>query len=166
MDYTLTLQSYHWALLVGPKSETTESKGYRFHAKQELASLGNPPVTQWVWRYDESEITMMPTMMQLVRVMVGKVKTLNRLRSTFGSIPVRPEIQGWNCVEWVKEALTAAIQDGRALGTSAGGWPKVRDTAMRYVESKKEAHRFDGTVEYSRDKVPTWDLLSNVELIP
>ncbi|EGY23380.1 uncharacterized protein VDAG_04818 [Verticillium dahliae VdLs.17] len=98
--------------------------------------------------------------------MVGKVKSTSRLRSIFQHTPVRPEVEGWNCVGWVKEALLAAMQDGRALEKYAGGWQEVRDTAMLYVQSKKEAHRFDGTVYFDPAQPATWDMLSGVELIP
>lgn len=109
---------------------------------------------------------MAPTSMLLVRIMIGKVRSLNRLRSIFQGTPVRPEIHSWNCVEWVKEALMAARQDGRALATSVGEWQEVRDTAMWYVEHKKAAHRFDGTVSYDAAKAVTWNMLARVELIP
>lgn len=75
---------------------------------------------------------MVPTSMLLVRIMVGKVKSMSRLRSIFESTPVRPEVEGWNCVAWVREALLAAIRDSRAMGTSASDWESVRDTAMWY----------------------------------
>ncbi|KAK1960987.1 hypothetical protein LY78DRAFT_589696 [Colletotrichum sublineola] len=158
--------TYHWAFIVGPKSESGTSQGFRFHAKERLSFVGNPPVAQSVWQYEETEILMAPSSMLLVRIMVGKVKSIDRLRSIFERTPVRPEIDGWNCVAWVKEALLAAIQDSRALGTSAGGWQEVRDTAMLYVKRKKEAHRFDGTVYYDPTQAATWDMLSGVELVP
>ncbi|OHE90607.1 hypothetical protein CORC01_14091 [Colletotrichum orchidophilum] len=158
--------TYHWAIIVGPKSESSTSRGSRFHAKEKLRFVGNPPVAQSVWQYEELDIPMVPTSMLLVRIMVGKVKNMNRLRSIFQRTPVRPDIEGWNCVGWVKEALLTAMQDGRALGTSAGGWQEVRDTAMFYVESKKEVHRFDGTIYYDPAQVATWDMLEGTELMP
>lgn len=159
------MERSHWAFIVGPKSESSSSRGYRFHAKERLSFVGIPPVSQSVWQYEEMEIPMAPTSMLLVRIVVGKVKSMNRLRSIFKDTPVRPEVTGWNCVGWVKEALLAAMQDNRALGTSASGWQEVRDTAMSYVESKKAAHRFDGTVYYDPFQAPTWDLLAGVELM-
>lgn len=51
-----------------------------------------------------------------LRVVVGKVKNLDQLKSILASIPLRLEISEWNCVEWVKEALQTVEQDGKALG--------------------------------------------------
>jgi hypothetical protein len=102
--------------------------------------------------------------MLLVRIVVGKVEDMKRLRSLLERTPLRPEVTGWNCVSWVQEALMSAIHDGKALGTSAKDWETVRDTAMWYVEKKKAAHRFDGTVHFDPDKVATWDMLDGVEL--
>ncbi|PFH61722.1 hypothetical protein XA68_16443 [Ophiocordyceps unilateralis] len=74
--------------------------------------------------------------------------------------------QNLNCVEWVREAFEAAVTDGNALGTCASDWKSVRDAAMWYVETKKAAHRFDGTVPYDQSKAATWDMLEGVELAP
>ena len=70
--------------------------------------------------------------------------------------PIKPGEPGWNCVIWVKEALTALQADGKALGTSNVNWNAVRDAAMWYVEKKKAEHRFDGKGNYDSSKAPTW----------
>ncbi|KAK5988027.1 hypothetical protein PT974_12163 [Cladobotryum mycophilum] len=75
--------TYHWALIVGPKSESSGSHGSRFHAKESLGFVGNPPVAQSVWQYEERQISMAPTSMLLVRVLVAKVKNMSQLRSIF-----------------------------------------------------------------------------------
>lgn len=90
---------------------------------------------------------MAPMSVLLVRVMIGKVKDLSRLRSIFERPPIRAEVPGWNCVGWVREAFLDARRDEKALGTCAKDWESVRDAAMWYVEHKKAAHRFDGTVQ-------------------
>lgn len=104
--------------------------------------------------------------MLLVRIVVGKIKNMNRLRSILDNTPVRTELKVWNCVEWVREALLAAIRDGQALGTCASDWKSVRDTAMGFVERKKASHQFDGSQSYDPTKATTWDMLAKVELIP
>ncbi|KAF4983840.1 hypothetical protein FZEAL_846 [Fusarium zealandicum] len=158
--------TYHWALIVGPKKESENSHGKRFHAKESLGLVGSPPTVHPVWQYEELDIGMAPTSMLLVRVVVGRVKSMSRLRSAFESVPVRGHVENWNCVEWVKEALLCAIQDGGALGASVKHWEPVRDAAMWYVKAKTTAHRFDGTGHYDLAKVPTWDMLDGVELVP
>ncbi|KAH8742342.1 hypothetical protein F5883DRAFT_513450 [Diaporthe sp. PMI_573] len=77
--------TYHWALIVGPKTESEGSQGHRFHAKERLGFVGSPPVAQSVWQYEELDIPMVPTSMLLVRIVVGKVKSMSRLRSIFES---------------------------------------------------------------------------------
>lgn len=104
--------------------------------------------------------------MLLVRILVGKVKSMSRLREIFEHTPVRSDVKGWNCVAWVREAMSAALQDGKALGTSAGDWESVRNAAMGYIEQKKAAHRFDGVVDYDQTKAATWDMLESAELVP
>ncbi|QPH02856.1 hypothetical protein C2857_007074 [Epichloe festucae Fl1] len=158
--------TYHWALIVGPKTESNTSRGRRFHAKEKLHVFGNPPMPQYVWEYVEEDISMMPTSMLLVRVVFGKVKELSRLKSIFRNIPIRHEVGGWNCVAWVREAVETALQDRRVLRLSESlNWDSVRDVAMWYVEQKKAAHRFDGQGDYDQTKAATWDMLEGIERV-
>ncbi|KAI1270275.1 hypothetical protein F5Y18DRAFT_421766 [Xylariaceae sp. FL1019] len=153
--------TYHWALILGPKKEDGgHAMGARFHAKEEAAVSGA------VWNFEEKAIAMRPTNMQLVRVVVAKVVDRKRLLAILRGIPVRSDIAGWNCVGWVQEALEALIQDGKCLGTSAKSWTAARDAAMSYVAQKKAAHRFDGQAEWDQRLAATWDMLGDKELIP
>ncbi|KAK1988415.1 hypothetical protein LZ30DRAFT_20775 [Colletotrichum cereale] len=109
---------------------------------------------------------MAPTSMLLIRVVIAKIKDMRRLQSIFENRPLRPEVEGWNCVGWVKEGLEAVLRDGNALGTSVVDWKSVRDIAMWYVEKKKAEHRFAGASHYDHSKAPTWDMLCGKELSP
>jgi hypothetical protein len=132
--------------------------------------VGQPPRLQSVWHYEERAIDLQSTLMVLARVVIGKVKNTDRLKSILRNIPVRPEVPGWNCVDWVKEALQVVTSDGKTLdSTSIPTWDSIRDTAMKYVNSKKTAHRFDGQApdgQYNSRKVATWDMMEGKELIP
>ncbi|KAF0327542.1 hypothetical protein GQ607_005086 [Colletotrichum asianum] len=154
---------YHWALMIGPKHETHDSHGWRCHARERLVSEGNPPVDRVVWNYECDEIPLIPTSMILVRVVVAKVKNTEKLLSKFDNTTPRQE-ENYNRVKWVQEAYDMALGAKLALGTSAGDWSLVRDTAMWYVEKKKLEHRFDGRVQYDSSQIPTWDMLENKEL--
>ncbi|KAH7305035.1 hypothetical protein B0I35DRAFT_147894 [Stachybotrys elegans] len=158
--------TYHWGLLVGPKNPISASQVWCFHAKEKMMRVGEPPTVQSVWHYEEAKTTMEPASMILVRIVVAKVTNMNRLRAIFEQTPIRSAQQGWNCVAWVREALATAGQDGEALGQSVTDWTLIRDTAMQYVESKKANHRFDGKGVVDNTKVPTWDMLAGVELLP
>lgn len=110
---------------------------------------------------------MLPTNMLLVRIMIGKVKDGKRFESILRGIPIRPQDEGWNCVEWVKEAVETALQDKKALRVPKDlSWDKIRDAAMSYVEHKKAAHRFDGIGEYDQNKAATWDMIEGIERVP
>ena len=104
--------------------------------------------------------------MLLVCIAIGKIKNIGRLRDLLENGPLKGDIEGWNCVQWVKESLLTVFHDGKSLGKSATNWHSVRDTAMWYVGTKKAARRFEGEVNHDFDKAPAWDMLEGVELNP
>ena len=104
--------------------------------------------------------------MLLVRIMIGKVKKMDRLESALRKVPIRQGQMGWNCVGWVKEALEALNADGKALGTSVTEWQAVRDGAMQYVQRKKAEHRFDGRGNFNMRYAATYDMLDGKETVP
>lgn len=101
----------------------------------------------------------------LVRVLVGKVKSVERLQAVLRGTPLREDQEGWNCVSWVKEALESLEKDDRALGTSVTKWGVVREGALSYVIRKKAEHRFDSEGEFDISLVPTWSLLDDKEVV-
>lgn len=153
--------------MTGPKVEPSSGgEGMRFHAKEVMTIAGEPPTPQWVWIYEEKPISLQPTQMLLVRVLIGKVKDRHRLHAAFRHTRVQPEIPGWNCVSWAQDGFREVLKDKKALEKVVDDWDFVRDTAMWYVEQKKAAHRFDGLGEFNQSRVATWDMLSGEELIP
>ncbi|KFY40704.1 hypothetical protein V494_03366 [Pseudogymnoascus sp. VKM F-4513 (FW-928)] len=153
--------TYHWALLVGPKNEVEGGQGTRYHAKERLGADG-----QMQWIFEELPVSLQATNMLLVRVRIGKVEKLDRLVDIIRTVPIRQGEQGWNCVSWVKESLESIRGDGKALGTSVTEWRKVRDEAMAYCQKKRDEHRFDGEGDYDMTKAATYDLLEKRETIP
>ncbi|KAF4975448.1 hypothetical protein FZEAL_7768 [Fusarium zealandicum] len=130
---------------------------------------GEDSGTQSVWEFSEQETGTSSTLMILVRIQVAKIKSMTSLEAMLRSVPVRGEQPGWNCVEWVREALAALQNDGDALGTSVLDWAIVRDGCMRYVERKAMQHRFDGQAapgQFDTSRVSTYDLLEGKELVP
>ena len=110
---------------------------------------------------------MIPTAMILVRIVIAKIRDKRRVLATLKEIPMRPERPGWNCVEWLMEALEALGVDGRALGTSVTDWRTIRDSVMAYVNQKHTQHRFDGKArpgQFDTTRVSTYDLLDGVEI--
>lgn len=163
---------FHWALLVGPKSETNDARGVRYHAKEQMTVVNG--LLKSVWQFEERDINMAPSAMILVRILVGKVKNRDRVAAILRSIPIRGEHAGWNCVSWVQEALQAlqqrqiSQQDIFERSSYQLDWHTVSQCAMVYVAQKAAAHRFDGQAAagtYDNRKVATWDLLKNKEQI-
>ncbi|KAL2846398.1 hypothetical protein BJY01DRAFT_263348 [Aspergillus pseudoustus] len=142
--------TYHWALIVGPKNESPGKNG----------SGGGSE-----WFFKERECPLTPTSMLLVRVKVGKVGDRNRLVNILQTTPIRQEQVGRNCVGWVEGALRRLKADGSALGTSAIDWETVRTQAMGYCQRKKDQHRFDGQASFDMTKAPTYDLIERKEII-
>ncbi|CAG8181686.1 unnamed protein product [Penicillium salamii] len=152
--------TYHWALMVGPKLESKYGKGVRYHAKEHM-EMG----VASRWKFEEIDCSLVASSMVLVRIMVGKVKDGKRLVEIIRSTPIREGQQGWNCVSWVKEALERLEADPQALGTNVLEWEKMRNKAMDYCQQKKDQHRFDGKGDFDMSRPPTWDLIKDKETI-
>lgn len=80
-----------------------------------------------------------------------------------GCTPLRADVEGWNCVEWVREAFETAMKRDDVIGRAVKSWPVVRDTAMEYVERKSYEGRFG--IQFDPLNVPTWDSLSGIEAV-
>ncbi|KAI9927113.1 hypothetical protein ASPWEDRAFT_298429 [Aspergillus wentii DTO 134E9] len=152
--------TYHWALIVGPKVETRDKRGVRYHVIEEPRFEGGSK-----WCFKEQSCALNATSMLLVRVMIGKVEDRKSLVGILHKTPIRQGEEGWNCVSWVKEALETLQADDKTLGTSVVEWQKVRDEAMEYCQRKKDQHRFDGQGDFDMSKPPTYDLIRRKETI-
>ncbi|CAK7562210.1 MAG: hypothetical protein SEPTF4163_000045 [Sporothrix epigloea] len=153
---------FHWAIVVGPKLEDKNTRGRRFHAKENVQTVPN------AWEYIEEETKTLQTMRLLTRIQIGKVRNMTALESILRAIPIRAgAINGWNCVAWVREALEMVARSDTAMGTAVLDWAKVRDAAMAFTQAKIDSHRFDGkaVVKFDMDKTPTYDLIKGKELI-
>ncbi|KAK7697938.1 hypothetical protein SLS64_013025 [Diaporthe eres] len=158
---------YHWALLVGPKHEDSNSTGKRFHVKETMTTVDGRTQSRWV--FEERDIGMNPTAMILVRVIIGKVASLERVAAVLREVPVRDNQSGWNCVWWLREALEMLRADGKALGRSASvAWEEAGEAAMGFVRRKEREHRFDGRAApgwFDMNRVATYDLLRGEEVV-
>ncbi|KAL1960641.1 hypothetical protein VTO42DRAFT_7220 [Malbranchea cinnamomea] len=152
--------TYHWALVTGPKTETASSRGHRFHVRHRAYEGGNR------WEYEELEIPTAPTRMILVRLAVAKVVHEEQMAKILRAVPVVQNNPNWTCRIWVKEALAALVANGHVLGTAVTDWTTIENTAKQYARQKKDQHRFDGKAEWDTSKVPTFDMMENKELTP
>lgn len=154
------LFSYHWALIVGPKTENLNSRGKRFHVKN--ADFNLAPLQ---WKFEEVGIPLIATAMLIVRVLVGKVENMERLQDTLRLVPVLQNDPAWNCVVWVQSALEALQIDAKAMGASQLEWKTIRNEAMSYCNKKIRQGRFDGSQKFDMSWPPTYDILEGQEKI-
>lgn len=159
-DAIKTISSYHWALTSGPKEDSADKRGTRYHAKQKINTRGQTP-----WTYEEMDISLEASQMLLVRILVGKIENKSRMTAVFRGVPLTQGDEGWNCVTWVRGALGALEADKGAMGTSQLEWAVVRDAAMEYCRKKRDEGRFDGSGPVAGSKAATYDLLECRETI-
>jgi hypothetical protein len=145
---------------VGPKSDKTEDAGVRYHARERMKQDGNSE-----WEFEEAPTTMLPARMIMVRILIAKVESRDSLAQVLRQIPIRQGQQGWNCVGWIKEALSELQTSTNVIGTSVVEWEAVRNAAMSFCQKKKDQHRFDGKGSFDASRVPTFDLIQGTETI-
>ncbi|MCJ1485226.1 hypothetical protein MMC06_005400 [Schaereria dolodes] len=154
--------TYHWAIIVGPKNEVEGGRGFRYHARQKL-----DPATpgRYVWHYEVLGIPLEQTSMLLARVIVGKVTNEVQLATTLAAVPLVQDNPAWTCRIWVRDAIAALEADGRSLGTRVTGWQKIEQAANAYIAQKRQQRRYDGTGTWKMGLVPTYNLLIEKEVI-
>ena len=147
---------YHWALLIGPKTENTHVvPGARYHVKNSL--LG--------WIYEETELeNVQNTLNLLARMLIAKIENEERLIALLRGLPVVQGDSNWRCRSWIANALAEIAKDGKCVGTAELNWPKIETLARQYVGEKKASGRYQTGVDMLRPK-PTWDMLENKENI-
>lgn len=146
-------------MLLGPKVETPQGRGVLFHAKETMNQNGSS------WFFEEREISLAPSNMLLVRIVIGKVEDRERFLTIIRNTPIMQSQPNWNCVSWIMDVLHRLASDGNAVGTGVLQWQKVRDGAMGYCQKKKDGHRFDGRGSYDLTKAPTYDLIEGKEIV-
>ncbi|CAD0101385.1 unnamed protein product, partial [Aureobasidium mustum] len=87
------------------------------------------------------------------------------VRGGAAKMPGKEDTYGWNCVLWIKEALSELQTSTNIIGTNVLEWEAVRNAAMSCCQQKKDEHRFDGTVHVDTLRVPTYDLIQGKETI-
>ena len=146
---------------MGPKNESEKVNGVRYHAKNRVID------GKMKWIFEEETVTMTPINMILVRVLIGKLSDPNGLAEILRTVRVVEDDATWNCVSWVKDALTAVATNRTAvMGNSILDWKSVRAAVMAYCQRKKDQHRFDGLGNFDTAKIPTFDLLERRETVP
>ncbi|OAX83017.1 hypothetical protein ACJ72_02618 [Emergomyces africanus] len=155
--------TYHWAIIVGPKEEVEGGKGHRHHVKQQL-DPASP--SQFKWVYQALEIPLIQTSMLLGRIMIAKVTDSVQLRNTLAAVPIVQNNPAWTCRIWVRDAIVALEADGRSLGTRVTNWSIIEQSAKDYIGQKRQQRRYDGSGSFPPRTVPTFDLIERKETVP
>ncbi|KAF2211560.1 hypothetical protein CERZMDRAFT_112626 [Cercospora zeae-maydis SCOH1-5] len=163
---------YHWAFLIGPKHETTSSQGTKCHAKDNaiIEEIKGKIHIRTEYQFEERKVWLTAVDMIVVRILLGKVhdkeKLLDVLRGT--RVKKHGDAGGWNDVSWTKDVLDRLANEDDVLGASVTDWETVRHSALWYIEEKRAQHRFDGKAigTFDKTKVPTWNLVHDIELEP
>lgn len=146
--------------MIGPNGDDGADEGIRYQVKERLRSNGG---SEWV--LEVVKVSMAPTQMALIRLLVAKIEKPDAMAQLLRSIPIREGQAGCKCVLWVKEALSHLKASTGTIGTSVVDWVTVRDSAMAYCKQKHDLHRFDGMGKFDMSRVPTFDLIRNKEAI-
>ncbi|KAH0336342.1 hypothetical protein KCU81_g8583, partial [Aureobasidium melanogenum] len=148
-------RKYHWAFLIGPKSENArEVPGVRHHVTNP-AHVG--------WQYEKADLAnVRMTNNLLARIAIAKIEDVERLEAILKSVPVVQNDSNWRCRTWIASALAEIEKDGKAVGTAVLDWKEIEETARRYVAQKTAAGRYLD-VEKIRKPRPTWSMLEDKE---
>ncbi|KAL8665562.1 MAG: hypothetical protein Q9168_007667 [Polycauliona sp. 1 TL-2023] len=151
-------ERFHFALAVGPKVETLESRGTLFEAKDPSGR----------WEFEERDISVIKSGMMLARVVVAKIIDDKRLKDVVRGVAVVQGDSTWNCVSWVEDALQAIRGDGKVVGTSMLEWDLVEQRARDYVKEKKAGNRYNAKAPggtFDMAFTPTYDMLQGKEIV-
>ncbi|KAK7177370.1 hypothetical protein DPSP01_014583 [Paraphaeosphaeria sporulosa] len=150
-------RKYHWALLIGPKAESRDAPGVRYHVK-------NQPISGWT--YEEKSVSdVRATNTLLARIVIAKVQDEQRLIGLLRNLPIINGDPNWRCRTWIGQALAAIAKDGQCVGSSRLDWTAIETFAREYVAQKTAAGRYARAEDMLKPK-PTYDLLEQREIVP
>jgi hypothetical protein len=122
---------YHWALLAIPSHDKNLRKhALRFHARDYYSS---PDQTHWI--YEEIHVDARGTPKLLAQIRIGDILDTDRLLEILRDVPIVQDLAGWNCIEWIKDALDSLEMDAEAV---RGGldWVKLRKLGLSAADAK------------------------------
>lgn len=95
--------------------------------------------------------------------MIARIEDLDHLEFIIRDTHIVTDEPSWNAVKWVREVLRRLSVDDRALGVGVTDWKQVRDGVVNYRTKKDEAGCFEALRD--RSKVPTYDLMQELEIV-
>ncbi|KAF2674912.1 hypothetical protein BT63DRAFT_420173 [Microthyrium microscopicum] len=133
---------YHWALLAVPpqplpilNEPTIIKKATRFHARDYHSG---PSETHWL--YEEIRVNPTGTQKLLAQIPIGDILDNERFLELIRDLPIEQGVEGWNCVTWIKSALSAIDEDGEVVsgGMDEHAWMMLRVMALRAADTEVE----------------------------
>ncbi|KAK5943925.1 hypothetical protein PMZ80_003206 [Knufia obscura] len=179
----LSCDSYHWAIVLGPKSPLRTAAGTAYHIVHSTSDFISTP-----FFYEETDLSQSPHQARnlLARIALAKVLDEQRvqalLRALASEIKIRKasqastdssnlELSGLSCLTWVKSAWETLSSDPqRSLKGYFGpdDWEDIESRVRKYVRRKRQQGRYTpstepGAVTWNPAEVPTWNYWENRE---
>ncbi|MCJ1457063.1 hypothetical protein MMC28_007429 [Mycoblastus sanguinarius] len=176
-------EKFHWALIIGPQTEDSKSRGKRYCVRRGFADDDNQP--EVIWQYEEVDIPLQPHDDIRVRVQIANRVDMGKAHDViYNSRPEGPaasrkvdsaEIPPWTGRIWIREIVqtlrVAKITPLWANMVQMGGlvdWKTVEDKAIDFEEHKTRLDRFilGAKGKWDSNEIPTWDMENGIEMIP
>lgn len=178
----LSCDSYHWAIVIGPKSPLRSEAGTAYHMVHSDSGFSDTP-----YFYEETDLSDNPHLTRnlLARVALAKVFDEEEIASLLRSLAAnlkadsrRPSTDSSNvissdlsCLKWAKSAWETLTQDSsRPLKSYFGPheFTDIENRARKYVKRKRAQGRYNhntepGDVTWNPLEVPTWNYWENRE---
>lgn len=158
--------SYHWALLVGSKSDNNPYDAMQYHVKNTI----QPDVSGQPWVFEVSKLGDSDTRYRLLtRMLIAKIGDPSSVDAALRAVPIVQGDPDFNCISWVKSAIAKLDGDGVLAKSKVVDWDTINQRCREYVAMKKEAGRWKASVDPSSSskfvKIPTWDMLEEREVV-
>ncbi|KUI67191.1 hypothetical protein VM1G_11455 [Cytospora mali] len=154
--------SYHWALIVGPKIENGAAHGQRHHVKNQM-------VGGWTF-VSNRLVDVRVTVQLLARIAIAKIENEERVIEAIQKVPVDPvEWEGqscgreprWTCRVWLLAALKMIKNDGKTLGTNVlDDIEGVIEATKAFVAKQMANRRYDS---FAMEPKPVLDMMTGEE---
>lgn len=177
----LTCDSYHWAIILGPKSPLRTEAGTAYHIVHSSSEFGVP------YLYEETDLRESPHLARnlLARIALAKVVDEHRIPIILRNLAQELNLQAkyrqgsvdstressLSCLSFAKAAWEALAEDGKRPLKSyfdGGEWDEMETRARKYVKRKRQQGRYSHNVEpvdvtWNTAEVPTWNYWENRE---
>lgn len=159
--------SYHWALLVGPKRDEDPYDAMQYHVKNTI----QPGVSGQPWVFESSRLGDSETRFRLLtRVLIAKIGDPSSIDASLRSVPVVQGDPDFNCISWVRSAIETLNAHGVLSVSKFVDWSTIDQQCKDYVAKKKQAGRWSSSPtsdsKHKFVKIPTWDMLQGREIVP